>query len=207
MLILDLDDTIFLTASIDPKTFDSAIFGIRKFCLHEPDLNPEKVISELWQKPIDAVFDKYSIPSEIRNKFYKNLSELNYSELRIKPFNDYSEIRKNQMDKILVTTGLTELQNAKIDALGIRKDFSNIYIDDPRIKPRNTKFKIFAEILKTTNIDPEQIWVIGDNPKSEIEAAYRLGLNIIQRKSKTKMRSQMADYYISSFNELSEILN
>ena len=111
------------------------------------------------------------------------------------------------MDKILVTTGLSELQNAKIDALGIRDDFTRIIIDDPRIEPRNTKYKIFQEILKSTNKSADQIWVIGDNPKSEIAAAYNLGMNTIQRKSNTKTRSKMAKYYVSNFSELSNILN
>ena len=207
MLILDLDDTIFLTSSMDPKIFGSALKVIESYNQEESTLNTESLINELWSEPIDSVFDHYSIPKEIKNEFYREISRINYTELKIEPFNDYSEIRKYKMDKILVTTGLSELQNAKIDALDIRNDFAKIFIDDPRIKPRNTKFKIFQEILKSTNKSPDQIWVIGDNPNSEIEAAYKLGLNTIQRKSITKIKSKMTKYYISNFNELDKILN
>jgi len=39
------------------------------------------------------------------------------------------------MDKILVTTGLIELQQAKIKTLGIGADFKQIHIDEPRLEP------------------------------------------------------------------------
>ena len=207
MLILDLDDTIFLTSSMNPKIFDSAINVIETFCQNVSSLNTDTVINELWTKPIDSVFHNYSIPTEIKTKFYHEISQINYTNLKIEPFNDYLELRNYKMDKILVTTGLSELQNAKIDALGIRSDFSKIFIDDPRKIPRDTKFKIFKEILKSTNKSAEQIWVIGDNPESEIEAAYKLGINTIQRKSNSKTKSKKTKYYISNFNEMSRILN
>jgi len=201
MIILDLDDTIFKTSSIDPRIFDSAINTIKKF------YNNENIIDELWEKPMDTVFEKYSIPNEVREEFYVKISEIDFKELEIKPFIDYSEIKQYGFDIILVTTGLTELQNAKIDALGIRNDFVDIFIDDPRTKPRNTKFQIFEQILRKTEKTKQEIWVIGDNPNSEIEAAYQLGINTIQRKSKSKMKSKLANFYIKSFTELSEILS
>ncbi len=207
MIILDLDDTIFKTSTINRSIFDSAIHTIKGFYQNATKYNSDTIINELWERPIDVVFNTYSTPIEIREEVYVKISEINYHELEIKPFCDYSVIKEYGMKKLLVTTGLTEMQNAKIDALGIRNDFEAIFIDDPRTNPRINKFQIFEGILNRTGKKPDQVWVIGDNPESEIEAAHRLGINTIQRKSETKRRSEIANYYIESFNELSGIFN
>jgi len=179
MIIIDLDDTIFKTSSMDPRIFDSAIEVLIDFYKSIDEVNTNQIVKELWQNPIDVVFQKYSTPDEITREFYLKISEINYRSLEIKPFEDYSYIGDIKMDKILVTTGLTELQNAKIDALGIRKDFNKIFIDDPRRKPRTNKFQIFNKIIDSEKLDPKQIWVIGDNPESEIMAAAKLGINTV----------------------------
>jgi len=138
--------------------------------------------------------------------FYEKIALINYEHLDIKPFADYSNITAIKMDKILVTTGLSELQNAKIDALGIRNDFKEIHIDDPRSNPRIGKYGIFKNIIHSTGLDPKEIWVIGDNPDSEIKAANQLGIKTIQRNSKSKNKSEYANYHIDSFDLLAAIL-
>ena len=75
-------------------------------------------------------------------------------------------------------------------------------LDDPRAYPRKTKIKIFNEILKSSKNSPYQIWAIEDNPNSEIEVAYKLGFNTIQRKSSMKMKSKVTKQYIPNINEL-----
>jgi len=204
MLITDLDDTIFQTSSMNPRVFDSAINVIIDY--YDKD-HSQRIIDEIWLYPIDIVFSKYKTPKSIINEFYHKISEINYNDLDIKTYDDYPAFLKLRGDKILVTTGLKELQNAKIDALGIRNDFINIYIDDPRTQPRFGKYEIFSDILNSTYKEANKMYVIGDNPDSEIEAAHRLGINSIQRSSKSKVKSELADFYIDSFYELSEIIN
>lgn len=207
MIILDLDDTIFQTSSMDPKIFDSAIDVIIQHYKKDIATNVDQIISELWTRPIDKVFSKYDIPEKIVNRFFNKIAEINYSALRIETFEDYPEILKIRKTRILVTTGLEDLQNAKIDALGIRNDFQEIYIDDPRFKPRFDKSQIFSKILKNSKLEANQVWVIGDNPESEIRAAYDLGIKTIQRESKSKIKSELADYHIDTFYDLSKIIN
>ena len=206
MLILDLDNTIFKTSTMNPKIFEEAINTISRFYESHPKSNSEDIIVELWEKPVDSVFNKYATPPEIRNEFYNKISEIDFNELEIKPFIDYSFLKEINMDRILVTTGLTELQNAKINALGIRNDFKEIHIDDPRANPRRTKFLIFERILIESKKPTDKIWVIGDNPDSEINAAHKLGMKTIQRKSPSKTKSNLSNYYIESFKELHEII-
>jgi len=206
MLILDLDDTIFKTSSMNPRIFDSAINIIKDHFDQDSQYQTDSIIKELWTQPIDVVLDKYATPLEVQNEFYRKIKELDYAELEIKPFEDYAFIRNINRDKILVTTGLLELQTVKIDALGIRQDFKAVYIDDPRSKPRKDKYFIFKEILNETDLKADQIWVIGDNPESEIKAAYKLGMKTIQRKSESKVKSEHTNYYIETFYELDKVI-
>lgn len=207
MIILDLDDTIFETKSMNPRIFDSAITLIEDYYQqHHSIQKSKKVITELWSYPIDVVFKKHNTEEALVNQFYQMIAEIDFRDLNIKTFEDYKEIKNLHKRKILVTTGLKELQLAKIKALGIENDFEEIYIDDPRQFPRKYKVDIFRQILLNSKINPENVWVIGDNPDSEIKVGKELGMKTIQRKSKHKKIAELADYKIESFVELEEIL-
>lgn len=207
MIILDLDDTIFETMSMNPRLFDSAISLIENHYKQNYSYSKSKeIIAELWSFPIDVVFSKYNTKKTLVAEFYKKIGEIDYRELKIKTYKDYKAIKKIKKKKILVTTGLKELQLAKIKALNIENDFEEIFIDDPRLIPRRHKVDIFKQILLDAEVKPEKIWVIGDNPESEIKAGKKLGMNTIQRKSKSKESSDFADYKIESFEELEKII-
>lgn len=206
MIILDLDDTIFETSSMNPKLFDSAISIVKKYYQNESIELSEEIVGKLWTDPADKVFDKYKTPEEIVQAFYNEICSVDFKELQIKTYEDYPVLREIETTKVLVTTGLTELQNAKINALGIREDFESVHIDDPRLIPRMHKYKIFSNILDHFNLQSEEIWVIGDNPESEIKAAHSLGMKTIQRLTKSKPVSGLADFRIKTFKELKDIL-
>lgn len=207
MLILDLDDTIFETKSMNPRIFDSAMAVIgNHYETYHSKAKSEEIINALWSYPIDIVFKKYNVEEVLINQFYQMVNEIDFRELEIKTFEDYKELKKLDARKTLVTTGLKELQYAKIKALGIENDFEGIFVDDPRVVPRRTKIDIFRQLLADTKLAPHQFWVIGDNPESEIKAGNELGMKTIQRTSKSKELSKLADYKIDSFEELEAIL-
>jgi len=208
VLILDLDDTIFETKSMNSKIFDSAISLIKNYYERSDSaVKSEEIIADLWSYPIDVVFVKYNTRKPLINEFYKRIEAIDFQKLDIKTFEDYKELRTLTENKMLVTTGFKKLQWAKIKALSIENDFDQIYIDDPRSTPRNHKIDIFRQILIETKKKPKEIWVIGDNPESEIKAGKELGMKTIQRKSKSKNLSEFADYKIESFYELRSIIN
>ena len=208
LLILDLDDTIFLTKSIEPSLFDPA-FGIIKSYYDQGKSNYllDELTSALWTKPIDVVFTTYRTPENVISEFYSQIRKIDFSALKINPFKDYEELKSLPQTKILVTTGFEELQAGKINALDIASDFDSIFIDDPQYKPRRHKLDIFKQILIDTSLPPHQICVIGDNPDSEIKAGHQLGMKTIQRRSESKEISGVADHVIESFEELNIILN
>ena len=207
MIILDLDDTIFPTKSMDASVFDPILANLKDYYVrNRPDISSDDVISELWSNPIDTVFSRYNTPGEVIADFYNGIAEIDYSILNISPFSDYKMVSELKGKKILVTTGLRELQLGKIDALGIEHDFESIHIDDPRISPRKYKKLIFQQILNECNMAPKEVWVIGDNPESELKAGKQLGMNTIQRMSGFKPFTRYADHVIHSFDELIHII-
>jgi len=208
VLILDLDDTIFETKLMNPRIFDSAITLIKNhYEQNYRGLKYEEIIAELWSYPVDVVFAKYNTKKSLVTEFYKMIDEIDFQKLAIKTYEDYKAIKTIKIEKILVTTGLQKLQLAKIKALKIENDFDHIYIDDPRLFPRKHKIDIFKQILLGTKKEPQEIWVIGDNPESEIKSGKVLVMKTIQRKSNSKKISEFADFKIESFEELQGIIN
>ncbi len=192
---------------MNPDIFDEAVAVIKNYFDSRTDGLSEVVLRDLWAYPIDFVIRKYQIPSLVMDQFYATIANIDYRKLAIKPYHDYAMIHEFNHPKVLVTTGLRILQNAKINALGIRKDFEAIHIDDPTSIPRNDKLSIFQRLLEASNLKAEQFWVIGDNPDSELKAARILGMKSVQRSSKTKNVSNEVHHYIDSFSELRGIIH
>lgn len=204
MLILDLDDTIFETRSMPSWLFQKAIEIIEN---HYFDEKLKAAISnDLWKWPAEVVFKNYKTPENVVSHFYKKLTEVDFKQLKINTYPDYTYLHEFNLEKILVTTGVAELQNAKIKALGIESDFSRIFIDDPRRKPRQTKFDIFKNILLENDVNPENVYIIGDNPQSEIKAGNALNAKTILRVSNKVPIAFEADFIINSFEELKGII-
>ena len=207
LLILDLDDTLFATHSIGEEAVRPLLQLIRRL------LNPllghtqtAHLIQQLWKRPFDVVMAQYKVAQSIQAQIIHQIQQLAF-DFDIFVFEDYPHLQQLPMEKILVTTGFRPLQEAKIKALGIQKDFQAIYIDDPTDQPRQHKKGLFEMILTNWSTAEERVWVIGDNPDSELKAGKTLGLKTIQRIVPGQVKSQNADYGIYSFEELSTILS
>lgn len=206
MLILDLDDTIFETKSMSNTSFSAIVTLIEKLLIPKiGDQIVNQLIEELWHRPFDYVMDKYRIDLLEQNQISAAINQLEYN-LKISTFADYSYLQRFDIEQILVTTGFPKLQYAKLDALGIRNDFKAIHIDDVTIKDRPHKKGIFQKIIANTKKLPHQIWVIGDNPSSELKAGKELGLRTIQRLKDGDVLSENAEFGITTFVELKDII-
>jgi putative hydrolase of the HAD superfamily len=204
-LILDLDYTIFQTNTIDKKVFKP--FFDHLITQIEPLYSDEKIegiVNDMWKDSWDVVIERYQIPKTLFNRSIQ-LLENDSLDLKISTYSDYEIIKNYRKDKFLVTTGLTSLQNAKINALEIQNDFNKIIINDRLIETK-TKVDIFKELLDEHDLVPENTFVIGDNPTSEIHAGNQLNLKTIQILRKGISKGDNADFYIYSFDELDGIL-
>jgi len=111
--------------------------------------------------------------------------------------------------KILVTYGNTDLQNKKIETLGVRSFFKEILIC-PTVAE---KLNLFKEIIKKSNIqNPEEVAVIGDRRDGEIRYGNMLGFTTIYLKAgkykdlEAKDDLEIPNFTILSLSELSPIL-
>lgn len=130
----------------------------------------------------------------------------------IKPFPETKKILSAKgYTKVLVTRmkhGL-DIQNKKIDVLGIRKFFDEILFC-----PKDEEKKsCFEQILKRYPLSKkEEIYVIGNKRSSELRAGKMLGLKTILLKHgkykdlKPKDSFEEPDYTIKKLDELLEII-
>jgi putative hydrolase of the HAD superfamily len=204
-LILDLDNTIFRTRSIDKKVFDPFFehlaYGLKS--THDSRVI-ETIIKDLWDFSWDVVIERHKISAPL---FYRSLDFLDNMklELKISTDDDYAVLKSIDLPKFLVSTSLTSLQKAKIEALGIANDFQKIVINDTFKKPGNKK-EIFKELVREFNLVPERTFVVGDNADSEIKAGNELGMVTIQILRYGVVKGDNAQYYVRSFGELPKIL-
>lgn len=204
-LILDLDDTIFRTKSMDMAVFDPARQLIEDFALEEYGSEvSNEIIEEMKKSPFDVVANKYQFPDNLSLQFYEVIQSLDY-DLSIEPFEDYDALRRLNVPMYLVTTGMPKLQKAKVAALDIANDFVDIFIDNPFNLQRKYKAGIFRDILE--HHESTQLWVVGDNPNSELKAGKDLGMNTIQRIGVNGEKSVFSDYVIHTFHEIEAIVN
>jgi len=205
-IILDLDDTIFQTKSMDAKIFEP-FFNHLTFKLKTTFDQQviERIVNDLWQRPFDIVIKKYNIPFTTIAESIDLLENLDLN-LKISTFQDYAFIKNIQTQKLLVTTGLTALQKAKIKALQIENDFDKIVINDT-LKETKTNQDIFYDLKLEFNLNPETTYVIGDNPESEIKAGNDLNFITIQILRDNVIKGDNAKHYINSFEELDLIIN
>ncbi len=206
LLIFDLDDTLFATKSIGKEPLRPILdkFECSLIDKFGSELT-KKIMPELWKYPFDVVADTYKFDRHQNSKFARLINENEYN-LNIQPFKDFDVVKNLKQEKVLVTTGFSKLQNAKILQLGLEKEFNKIYIDDILDPKRIFKKGIFKNIFLEKNIKSEFVYIVGDNPHSELKAGFELGLNTIQVAKFGQKRSEYANYYISNFRELIPIL-
>jgi|SRR6185312_1568457 len=191
-LILDLDNTIYPVSSIASHLFGSLFTLIDRESdgLGESAVNNAK--DELTRKPFQWVADKYHFTPELKTKGVQLLQDMSY-DLPMQPFDEYHHIKSAPHQKFLVTTGFPKLQWSKIKQLGIEGDFLEIHVVDPDVSDK-TKKDVFADIIRRYNYKIEEVLVIGDDPDSEIKAAFELGIETFLYDPSHKHPSTAATY-------------
>jgi putative hydrolase of the HAD superfamily len=173
-IILDLDNTLYAVETIGEELFASILTIIKndKKGFSEEEFSSIKM--EIMRRPFQKVADKYGFSKETTEEGLQILRNLSVPD-SIKPFDDYQKVKNFEADKFLVTTGFTTMQQSKVEKMGLKEDFKEIFIVDPEISQK-TKKDVFAEIIAKYKYLPEEILVVGDDPESEIAAGKELGL-------------------------------
>ena len=215
LLILDLDDTLFETGTIARNAVQSILDNFRrlvegKFGSEQTDI----IVQELWKFPFDHVAAKYGFDNNVVSEFAAAI-ENETLDFAINLYDDAHHLWDLDIEKILVTTGFPALQWAKIRSLQLQDRFSAIHIDDIMESPRRFKKGIFKEIVERRVSEPSGsgrvgdgrgVFVVGDNPASELKAGNELGFTTIQVAKLGQPKSGISDYYISDFIQLRSIV-
>ena len=175
VLIFDLDNTIYPVSSIGDKLFKTLYAAIEKSGEYTGDFEDIKL--EIQRTPFQKVANAFSFSDKLLEECMNIHINLTYDD-QMQYFPDYEVVRKLPQIKYLVTSGFTQLQHSKIDNLCIRSDFKEIFILDLQ-QSTQTKKDIFQLIIKKYELPKEEILIIGDDIKSEIQAGKELGIDTV----------------------------
>lgn len=203
-IIYDLDHTLFDPGSIDKQIFESAFEWLEsagKFSRAEMAV----IRKDFFSISLNAFIDKH-LTDTTREAFVTKLKNLPPLP-KLATYRDGHVVTEISVTNYLVTSGLTEFQNQKIDALGIRDWFAEIFIDDPVMLTWQDKEEIMECIIETYGYQPSELLVVGDNPHSEIKAGNNLGIQTIQILREGIIKSDLADQCIQTLAALPKIID
>ena len=201
-IIFDLDNTIYPVPQIGTKLFAPVFELIEQEGHHNRDL--EKIKDEVMRTPFQKVAKDHHFSEDLISKSIDILKELAYNGA-IEPFADFEYVRNLPVDKFLVTTGFTKMQQSKIDMLELAKDFKEIHIIDPTTS-KKVKKDVFADIIQRYEYDKEDVMVVGDDVNSEIKAAQELGVEAVWYDKYSRYEAKEGVKKISDYRKLVERL-
>jgi putative hydrolase of the HAD superfamily len=124
----------------------------------------------------------------------------------ITPYKDFATIEAVNLPKFLVTFGFAKLQQSKIDGLGVRSQFKEIFVVDPEITPE-TKRDILLRIMEQYGYRNKDLLVIGDDPESEIKAGQDLGIPTYLYDPESRFKSGNVTYHEQSYHKLKWLID
>lgn len=201
-LILDLDNTIYPVSSIGEKLF-APLFDV---ILKDKDAagKIDEIKKEVMRRPFQQVANDFGFSKELTDKGISILKDISYNE-NIEPFADYRYIRELAIDKFLVTTGFRKMQQSKVDAMQLQRDFKEIHIIDPTVTQKIKK-DIFREIVERHGYDKGDVIIVGDDLRSEIKAAQDLGIDAVLYDKLNLYEDEKSVVRITDFGELREFV-
>ena len=202
ILIFDLDNTIYPVSSIAEKLFKKLYAVIEKSSEYEGDLEAIKL--EIQRTPFQKVANAFSFSEQLLKECMEVHIKLTYDD-PMQYFPDYELVRELPQTKFLVTSGFSKLQHSKIDNLGIRDDFKEIVILDLQ-QSNETKKDIFKRLLEKYKFSEDEVLIVGDDIKSEIQAGKELGIDTVIYDRLEKYTDLNNSNKIENFAELAKFL-
>lgn len=201
-IIFDLDNCLSSADELDAGLFQPALDAIR--AANQGTLTPEALeaaIRDTWVHSLDFVAAKHGFSKSMLDAGWKAFQNVEVRE-PMRGYGDLELLRELGEKRFLVTTGFRRLQESKIRALGIAPLFDSIVIDAIDEADRRGKQRIFADLLASFDLRPEEVLVVGDNPDSEIEAGRQLGIRTVQILRPRVVRSDRASDHVRDLAEL-----
>lgn len=209
IIVFDLDDTVYSSSSIEPESYIELFDVIfRSLRTADVDIDLEEFKRNLLKLPLDQVFRKYHFEKKLLYQIKNEIENLKF-DFKIEPYSDFFKVKDLDFIKILVTSGMTKIQKAKILALKIENIFDDVIVDDPFfLEDEVGKKDVFMRIVDYYNIDAKQVVVIGDNPSSELVAGLELGMTTVHFKPhKDGVECRFCDYCVSNFSDFVDLVH
>jgi FMN phosphatase YigB (HAD superfamily) len=205
-IIYDLDQTILPASALPEETFFpiyDAVRAANQGTVPEEEL--ETALKKIRTQSVDLIEKEYHFSEEMVEAAKQAFLNNEY-QFSLTPFDDYEVLKNIPGMRFLVTSGIPKLQQAKCDALSLEGDFTGIVVDDIYEENRPGKKKIFERIAQEHNLIPDMVWIVGDNPDSEITSGKELGMITVQIVRPGIEKSDKATYVVSSFYELKDLI-
>jgi FMN phosphatase YigB (HAD superfamily) len=205
-VIFDLDNCLAPATAVGEELYEpafNAILKVNRGTLSEQRLS--QAFDDIWRHPLDWVGQHYGFTDEMLAAAWSIFTTL---EVR-RPMQGYEDLKilgELSAQRFLVTSGFRRLQESKIKALDLERQFAAIFIDAIDEQGRVGKLGLFQHILEKFHLTPTDVLVVGDNPNSEIEAGNRLGIDTVQTLRPGIRRARNASYYVQSLVELKNLL-
>lgn len=116
-----------------------------------------------------------------------------------------AQLRHQGLRLAIVTNGLTSLQSAAIQALGIEGLFDVIVISETA-GVRKPDRRIFDLTLDRLGVEPSQAVFVGDHPETDIRGAQEAGIRAIWKRDDYWGDCSFADNVICELDELPSLL-
>lgn len=205
-IIYDLDETILPASAVPDETFDSLFNAIRE--ANHGTLAGDKLeeaLKAMRRLSVDVVAEKYGFTEEMNEAAKYALLHTKYS-FKLSTYDDFHVIKTIPGKRYLVTTGVPNLQQAKVDTLFGPGDFDDFFVDDIYHENRLGKIGLFKQISVQTGLPACKIWIVGDNPDAEIKAGNELNMNTVHIARAGVKPSNLARFQINNFHELKALV-
>jgi uncharacterized cofD-like protein len=218
-IIFDLDDTLYdCTGSLLEASRKRAAKVMVKAglpCTEEEAYLMQKELSEKYG-PYYLVFNEMAKKFGWNNKFVDSaLKAYNSNEVSdIKLFPDViPTLKKLALEKyklFLLTTGIHERQQKKIELLKLKPYFDEIIINDQEVGLLMEE--CFEEIVKKYALKPRDVVVVGDRVRAELRIAKSMGMVTVQmlhgrfKEEPASDDSNRPDYKIKQIFQLPTVL-
>ena len=200
--IFDLDNTLYSVPEYGDRMFKQLFSIIEESGDYKGDL--QEIKDELMRVPMQKVAENFSFGEELKEKSLEHMRQLMYDE-PITPFKDYELIRQLSGDRFIVTMGFEKFQWSKIKAMKIEQDYKEIFVVDPDTTDK-IKRDLFEEIISKHGYATSDVFIIGDDPDSEVLAAQELGAHPILFDADNRHEAKQGVTKVNGFKELLAIL-
>ncbi len=186
-VIFDLDDTLYdCSGSLIDASRSRAAKALVEAglpCTEEEVYQLQKELTEKYgpyYHVFNEIVNKYNADNKLVNIAYKAYNSSEVSEIKPFPYviSTLKELKEKGYKLFLLTVGVHERQEKKINILGLKPYFNEIVISDQEIGlPMEDCMR---DLIERHNINFREAVLVGDRVREELRIAKSLGMTTIQ---------------------------